>query len=119
MEVENLSDEPFCISRIGIFNNVLGRICFCQVAWTAGVKFELEHRGHYSNSESSFSFNCEIASHNPMLILRPKETFKMPGIIIGAVQGDIDDAVNLMHAHTRKHYMPDDDPSSCLVIGAM
>ena len=122
MEVENLSDDPLCLSRIGIFNNVLeiiekadgsyrpnllgekyadidnfynvgyfadagwaaegefdwhllepntekvvdmryhhskfrhpllfirsnvlGRMWYCQVAWTAGVKFEIEQRSH-------------------------------------------------------------------------
>lgn len=102
-----------------IRDNVRGKMWFCQVAWTAGVRFELEHNGHYERNNSNLSLNVEIAAHQPMLVLRPKETFTMPQVIIGAVQGDLDTAVNQMHEHTRRNYLPEADPASCLIIGAI
>ncbi len=100
-------------------DNVHGRIWFCQVAWTAGVRFEIDHRGNIGAADSHLALNVEIASHNPMLVLRSHETYVMPEVIIGAVQGDLDDAVNLMHTHTRKNYLPEADPSSCLIVASI
>lgn len=101
-------------------DHVLGRIWYWQMAWSAGCEFRLDHRQGYTDaSDSVVSLTAELASHNPMLVLRGRERYTLPEIHFGVVQGDLDDAVNCMHAHTRNITLPEADPSSCAVIGAM
>ncbi|MBR2343275.1 MAG: alpha-galactosidase [Clostridia bacterium] len=86
---------------------------------TAGCRFTLDRAGYFGSAKHSVSLTAEIISHNPMLVLSPAESFSLPALHIGAVQGGLDEAVNAMHAHTRKTTMPEADPTGCLVIGSI
>ncbi|MBR4871288.1 MAG: hypothetical protein IKU96_03875, partial [Alistipes sp.] len=54
-----------------------------------------------------------------MMVLEGGESYALPSLHIGAVQGSLDDAVNSMHAHTRKITLPEADPTGCFVIGSV
>ena len=111
--------ERYRQPMIFIKNNVLGSMWYCQLAWTAGCRFELSHSGYIDRNESGVNFRSQIASHNPMLVIKGKETFKMPEVHMGLIQGDFDDAVNCMHAHTRNITLPETRASLCGVIATM
>ncbi len=108
---------------IFIRNNVEGTIYFSQIAWSGGCQYTVDYRAIHGSSNKSFasvaplSFKAEITGFNPLLILRPGETFTTPEVYMGVVKGDLDDAINEMHAHVRKSVLnlPEADPSACLV----
>ncbi len=85
-----------------IKNNVSGKIWFSQIGWTAGCRFTVDYNSTLHNNDRYLSFKAEIVSHNPMYVLRPRETFVSPTVYMGLVQGDLDLAVNEMHSHIRK-----------------
>lgn len=108
-------------------NNVDGTIFFSQIAWSGGCRYTVDYRAIHGSSNKNFaavaplSFKAEITGFSPLLVLRPGETFTTPEVHMGAVKGDLDDAVNEMHAHVRKSVlnMPEADPSACLIGSGM
>ncbi len=85
-----------------IRNNVMGKIWFAQIGWSGGCCFTVDYNAQPERSETYLSFKAEITAHNPMYVLAPRESLVSPEVHMGLVQGDIDDAVNEMHAHIRK-----------------
>ncbi len=100
-------------------DNLLGRIWYMQMAFSAGCSFTLDRAGYEGSASETVSLCVELSSHNPMMVLEGGESYALPSLHIGAVQGSLDDAVNSMHAHTRKITLPEADPTGCLVIGSV
>ncbi len=105
-----------------IRNNVEGTIYFSQIAWSGGCRYSVDYntvREHcYKDPmNATLSFKAEIMGHNPILVLQAGEIFTTPEVHMGAIRGDLDDAINEMHAHVRKSVLnlPEADPSACLV----
>lgn len=110
--------HPFMVVR----NNVDGTLYFSQIAWSAGCRYTLDLKvvredAHKDFIAPSLSFKAEILGHNPILVLKAGEVFTTPEVHMGAIQGDLDDAVNEMHAHVRTSVLnlPEADPSDCLI----
>ncbi len=102
---------------IFIKNNVSGKIWYSQIGWSGGCRFTVDCNSQSVKDDVYLSFKAEITAHNPMYVLRPKETFVSPEVHQGFMQGSFDDAVNDMHAHIRKSVLgaPENNPASLLV----
>ena len=100
-----------------IRNNLTGKLWFMQIGWSGGCRFTVDYNAQPDRGSTRLAFKAEIASHNPMLIIKPHETFVTPEIHIGHVFGDVDDAVNEMIAHIRKSVlnMPEADGAQALI----
>ena len=109
----DLQPDTTCIdSRFGrdrfrhplifIRSNTTGKIWFSQIGWTAGCRFTVDYNSKTRNEDKYLAFKAEIVGHNPMYVIKPGETFVSPLVYMGVVQGDLDFAVNEMHAHIRK-----------------
>ena len=103
-------------------NNVLGITYFMQMAWSAGVRFTLEHGcGTYNwgvdTKVALLSVKAEVTGYSPLLVLGAGETYTTPEVYMGAVAGDLDEAVNEMHTHIRRSVLsaPEIDGSECLI----
>ena len=110
--------HPFMVIR----NNVDGTLYFSQIAWSAGCRYTVDLHVVKEDTRKDFmaptlSIKAEITGHNPILVLQAGEVFTTPEVHMGAIQGDLDDAINEMHAHVRKSVLnlPEADPSACLV----
>lgn len=79
-----------------------GKIWFSQISWSAGCRFTVDCNAKPLNEDKYLSFKAEIVAHNPMYVIKAGETFVSPQVHMGVVQGDLDFAVNEMHAHIRK-----------------
>lgn len=104
-----------------IRNNLTGKMYFYQIGWSGGCRFTADLNAAAERNFSSLSFKAEITSHNPMIVIRPHETFVSPDVHVGIVAGGLDEAVNEMHSHIRKSVLnsPSADPSSCFVGAGM
>lgn len=100
-----------------IRNNLTGKLWFMQIGWSGGCRFTVDYNAQPDRGSTRLAFKAEIASHNPMLIIKPHETFVTPEIHIGHVFGDVDEAVNEMIAHIRKSVlnMPEADGAQALI----
>ena len=106
---------------IFIRNNVTGVTYFSQIGWSGGCSFTVDYHADRERSDSLLSFKAEITAHKPLTVIPPKSVFTSPEVHMGAVMGDLDDAVNEMHSHIRKSVltMPEASPDECLVGGGM
>ena len=104
-----------------IRNNLTGKMYFYQIGWSGGCRFTADLNAAAERNFSSLSFKAEITSHNPMIVIRPHETFVSPEVHVGIVAGGLDEAVNEMHSHIRKSVLnsPSADPSACFVGAGM
>jgi len=100
-----------------IRNNVTGRMWFMQIGWSAGCRFTVDYNAQPDRNSTRLAFKAEITSHNPMLIIKPHETFVTPEVHIGHIFGGVDEAVNEMFDHIRKSVLtaPEADGSEALV----
>ncbi len=100
-----------------IRNNLTGAMWFMQMGWSGGCRFTVDYNAQPDRGSTRLAFKAEIASHNPMLVLKPNEAFLTPEIHIGYGFGDVDFAVNEMHSHIRKSVlnMPEADGTQALV----
>lgn len=104
-------------------NETTGAIWFAQIAFSGGCRFEADffheqwpiqrkvlHQSH-------LALSMELCCHAPQLVLKAGESFSLPEVHMGAVQGDLDQAVNEMHDHIRRSVlnMPEADPGACLI----
>lgn len=98
-------------------NNVMGHIWFCQLAYSGGYRFTVDYNAKPYKDETHLAFKAEFTGHSPILVLKPYEEFTSPEVHIGMVHGDLDCAVNEMHAHTRKSVLNNEfaDPSPALI----
>ena len=92
-------------------NIPLGRLWFAQLAYSGGFAFRFDldadlSPGGISDREgvaaAFLGLQMALDSPAPQLVLLPGEGFATPEVYIGCVQGDLDDAVNMMHKHTRR-----------------
>lgn len=100
-----------------IRNNLTGRLWFMQIGWSGGCRFTVDYNAQSDKNTSRLAFKAEIVSHNPMLILKPRETFVSPEIHIGHIFGGVDEAVNEMIEHIRKSVltMPEANGAQALI----
>ncbi len=104
-----------------IRNNVMGTMWFAQIAYSGGCRFTVDYNAKKESNVSTLAFKAEIAGYNPLVVLGAKESFTTPEAHMGVVNGDLDMAVNEMHAHARKSVLnlPEADPSACLIGAGM
>ncbi len=102
-------------------NNLTGSLWFAQIAYSGGCRFTVDYDAKREREHSCLSFKAEITGYHPLVVLRPGETFATPEVHMGLVQGDLDMAVNEMHAHARKSVftLPESDASACYVGAGM
>lgn len=100
-----------------IRNNLTGAMWFMQTGWSGGCRFTVDYNAQPDRYSTRLAFKAEIVSHNPMLVLKPYETFVTPEFHIGYGFGDVDFAVNEMHSHIRKSVlnMPEADGTQALI----
>lgn len=100
-----------------IRNNLTGAMWFMQTGWSGGCSFTVDYNAQPDRDSTRLAFKAEIISHNPMLVLKPYETFITPEFHIGYGFGDVDFAVNEMHSHIRKSVlnMPEADGTQALI----
>ena len=91
-------------------NNAMGHIWFAQMAFSGGYALTVDLNADEQTNgidikgdtaHARIGFRMEVDGPAPLLVLDPDEAFKTPEIYIGRVQGDLDDAVNMMHRHVR------------------
>ena len=97
-----------------IRNNLNGNMWFSQIGWSAGCRFTIDCNTPFNRDDAYLSFKAEITSHNPMYIIEPGENFVSPPVFMGVINGDLDDAINEMHAHTRKSVLNNPNASSSI-----
>ncbi len=93
-------------------NNITGMMYFSQIAYSGGCSFSVDYNTHREDDDTYISLKAEITSYKPLTVIKPFENFRTPEIHMGAVMGGIDEAVNEMHAHTRKFL-----PETSLLVG--
>ncbi len=104
-------------------NETTGAIWFAQIAFSGGCRFaanlfheqlpvqrKVLHKTH-------LALSMELCCHAPQLVLKAGEAFILPEVHMGAVQGDLDLAINEMHSHIRRSVLnfKETDPSACLI----
>ncbi len=102
-------------------NNLLGKIYFLQTAWSGGCRFTVDNFTRAEYRYASLSLSAEISGYKPLTVLRPRDSYELPTVHMGMVQGDLDDAINEMHNHIRHSALclPEADPSACYVGAGM
>ena len=100
-----------------IRNNLLGKMWFAQLGWSGGYSFKVDYNAKKHESDTHLSFEAEITGYNPIYIIGAKESFVSPAVYMGLVHGNLDDAVNEMHAHIRNSVLnlPEADGSQALI----
>ena len=120
--------DRFMYPMFMIRNNAMGHIYFAQMAYTGGYEINLNlNEGQRTNgidikgdtAHAALDFKMALAGPAPLLVLEAGEEFKSPEIYIGKVQGNLDDAVNMMHKHTRKCvFTLPEDKENVATVGA-
>lgn len=102
-------------------NNVKGTIFYSQIGWSGGCRYTVDYNAEASRDESQIALKAEITSYNPMRVIEPGESYMTPEVYMGVIAGDLDDAINDMHAHIRQSVlnMPEADGSACYVGAGM
>lgn len=102
-----------------INNQTTGATWFCQIGWSGGCRFGIDlnrqrdAKEHGGACKDHLAFFAEVTGYSPLLVLSADETYTLPEVHVGAIQGDTDDAINAMHDHIRKSVLT--LPSPCLV----
>ncbi len=109
-------------------NRPLGHLWFAQLAWSGGFDFRISLDADVQpngigdrddRARALLGFSMALDAPAPLLALRPGETFVTPEVYIGRVQGDLDDAVNMMHRHTRRAVFTYEEPAGNIAsVGA-
>ena len=69
--------------------------------------------------DSFVSFKAALTGYSPLVVLRGGETLTTPEVYMGVVAGDLDEAINEMHTHTRRSVLcADEIDSGAYLIGA-
>lgn len=109
--------DRFRHPQIFLRNNITGMLYTCQLGWSGGCRFFADYKATPEQGLSTLALSAEITGFTPLTVLKPGETFTTPEVHIGAVQGDLDRAVQEMHTHIRRSVLPLEAP--CLVGGGM
>lgn len=99
-------DGKFCSERhrhpmFLLRNNLLGTMMIAQLGWSGAYRFDFLLNADHAH-DAHLSMRLAMDGQKPMLVLDPGERFVSPGVHIGLLRGDLDDAVNAMHAHLRR-----------------
>lgn len=111
---------------IFIRNNLLGKTYISQIGWSGGCRFTVDRapivdRKGNDRKDSFVSFKAVLTGYSPLVVLRGGETFTTPEVYMGVVAGDLDEAINEMHTHTRRSVLCADEINSgaCLIGAGM
>lgn len=102
-----------------IKNQTTGTTWFCQIGWSGGCRFGIDLNrqrdatAHGGAQKDHLAFFAEVTGFTPLLVLAPYEGYTLPTVYMGAISGDLDDAVNSMHTHIRRSVL--DTQSPCLI----
>ncbi|MBQ8508680.1 MAG: alpha-galactosidase [Clostridia bacterium] len=83
-------------------NNALGTIWFGQLGYSGGWAFDIDVNTNNRVDAAHLSFAARMDGENPTYVMQPGERIETPKLHIGMMNGDLDDIINEMHAHTRK-----------------
>lgn len=85
-------------------NNATGEHFIGQLAWSGGYSFEFDVNAPPATSESqaTLRFRVGLDGPPPQRTLAPGETAATPEVHLGVVFGDLDAAIQSMHAHVRR-----------------
>lgn len=83
-------------------NNITGLTYFSQIAYSGGCRYSVDYDANTEHNDTYISLKAEITSYKPITVIKPNETIKTPEVHMGVIFGGLDEAVNEMHAHTRK-----------------
>lgn len=118
---------PFFIAR----NEIAGEYFICHLAWSAnwemsfystndGFEAHQDGPGRYASlwfkGGPSDGIGWAGASALPQRVVSPGENVHTPAIHLGPIQGDLDDAVQAMHAHIRSTVEAPRDPKRAYLI---
>ena len=119
-------DTRFCADRfrhplVFLKNSLTGVIYFMQVGFSGGVRFTTRLNARQGDPTARVSLCADITGYAPLYMIAPGERFVSPEVHVGAVCGDLDCAVNGMHAHIRRSVLNDPaaDPKALLVGAGM
>lgn len=102
-----------------IKNKYTGEIFFVQIGWSSGCAFSVNADYGTFKQTARLSYSAEIKGTSPLILIKPNEQFTSPEVHFGKIHGSFDDAVNEMHAHTRKSVLNlKEADGSSLLIGA-
>lgn len=87
-------------------NEVAGRILYGQLGWSGGWRFDFDYNAHPRKDRALLSFGMFVDTYKPICLMRPGETITTPKAHIGMMAGDVDEAVQAMHAHQRRSVLP-------------
>ena len=109
-----------------IRNNLLGKTYVSQIGWSGGCRFTVDRapiadRKGNDRKDSFISFKAELTGYSPLVVIRGGETLTTPEVFMGVVAGDLDDAINEMHTHTRRSVLCAGEINSgeCLIGAGM
>ncbi len=104
-----------------IRNKFWGKIYFMQLAWSGGCRFTVDVNAQDGRHDATLSLCAELTGYHPLYVIAPGETFETPAVLFGLLQGDLDMAVQEMHAHVRKSVLnrPEANGDACLVGAGM
>jgi alpha-galactosidase len=97
--------HPFFVLR----NNATGEHFTGQFAWSGGYEFRFDLDAPPGTSESAahLAFRAGLHGPAPQRTLAPGETVCTPEMHLGLTYGDLDTAIQAMHAHLRRTvFMP-------------
>jgi len=92
-------------------NAAKGTTFIGQMAYSGGYRFSFDVNEEFHEDTPSkggccfMGFNAEIEAAHPIRVMDAGEAITTPELIIGMVNGDLDDAVNGMHSFVRKSVM--------------
>lgn len=84
-------------------NAATGTTFVGQMAYSGGYSFSFDVNSEYTDCYVTFS--ADVDALHPLRVMEPGETISTPKMIIGMVNGDMDEAVNGMHEHIRRSIM--------------
>lgn len=85
-------------------NNATGEFFIGQLAWTGGYAFDFDLNTEIGKAgdAAALTFAAGPSAPAPLRVIAPKETVSSPEVHLGMVYGDLDVAVQSMHAHLRR-----------------
>ena len=92
----NRHRHPFFVLR----NNATGEHFIGQIAWSGGYSCEFDYDSESAAALLSIRVGPDAPA--PQRLIAPGETIHTPEVHLGLVIGDLDEAINEMHAHVRR-----------------
>ncbi len=113
--------ERYRYPMVMLRNNLMGSFLYAQLAWSGGYRFCFDLDAHPLKDVSKLAWSAELEGHLPQLLLAPGEVFESPWLHVCMLQGDLDDAVNAMHDHSRRSILnnPLAEGGSCAIGAGM